>query len=223
MQCSEHVFLFFSALSTATILSYLYGIETLNGSNFYDWKEQIEIVMAIFMIDFVLLEDEPPKPTDQSTKEEKDKHEDRVRANRICLMVKKWTISKNIRSGIPDETVAKKYMTRVQEQFVGSSKAIGSSLMTQLVNSKYEGAGSVREHILHMADLATQMKSIEMNVDDGFLIQFILNSLPYQLDQPNITYNAQKDKWSPSELISMCVQEEERLKKNKVDSMNIAV
>nr|DAD19300.1 TPA_asm: hypothetical protein HUJ06_020763 [Nelumbo nucifera] len=54
-----------------------------------------------------------------------------------------------------------------------------------------------------------------MYVDDGFLVQFILNSLPSQFDQLKITYNAHKEKWSPSELISMCVQEEERLKKKE--------
>ena len=42
-----------------------------------------------------------------------------------------------------------------------------------------------------------------------------MTSLPSQFGPFKINYNPQKDKWKMSELISMCVQEEERLKVEK--------
>ncbi|CAL9098515.1 unnamed protein product [Musa textilis] len=51
-----------------------------------------------------------------------------------------------------------------------------------------------------------------MNVDESFLVQFILNSLPSQFGPFKIHYNTNKDKWDLNELTSMCVQEELRLR-----------
>ena len=51
-----------------------------------------------------------------------------------------------------------------------------------------------------------------MEISKGFLVHFIMTSLPSHFGPSKINYNTQKDKWKMSELIDMCVQEEERLK-----------
>jgi hypothetical protein len=51
-----------------------------------------------------------------------------------------------------------------------------------------------------------------MNVDEFFLVQFILNTLPPQYGPFQIYYNTIEDKWNVNELASMLVQEEARLK-----------
>ena len=48
-------------------------------------------------------------------------------------------------------------------------------------------------------------------MSDSFLVHFILNTLPHQYGPFKISYNTHKDKWSINELMTMCVQEEERL------------
>ena len=47
---------------------------------------------------------------------------------------------------------------------------------------------------------------------DSFLVHFILNTLLQQYRPFKISYNTHKDKWSINELLTMCVQEEGRLK-----------
>ncbi|KAG6397431.1 hypothetical protein SASPL_143598 [Salvia splendens] len=47
-------------------------------------------------------------------------------------------------------------------------------------------------------------------------------SLPHQFDHFKVSYNTVKDKWSLNELISHCVQEEERLKQSKTESAHLA-
>jgi len=42
-------------------------------------------------------------------------------------------------------------------------------------------------------------------------VHFILNTLLHEYGPFKISYNTHKDKWSINELITMCVQEEERL------------
>ena len=45
----------------------------------------------------------------------------------------------------------------------------------------------------------------------SFLVHFILNTLPSEYGPFRISYNTHEDKWSINELMTMCVQKEERL------------
>ena len=58
-------------------------------------------------------------------------------------------------------------------------------------------------------------KIIEIEISESFLVNFILNSLPVEYGAFEISYNTQKEKWSINELLTMCVQEEEKLKREK--------
>ena len=44
-----------------------------------------------------------------------------------------------------------------------------------------------------------------MEISEGFLVHFIMTSLPYAFEAFKVNYNTQKDKWSMSELIVMTV------------------
>ena len=77
---------------------------------------------------------------------------------------------------------------------------------------KYNGHRGVQDHILNMADKAAKLKTLRIQVDKTFLVQFILNSLLSQFGAFKIHYNTNKDKWSLNELTNMCVQEEVRLR-----------
>ena len=50
-----------------------------------------------------------------------------------------------------------------------------------------------------------------MNVDEFFLVQFILNFLPPQYGSFQINYNTMKDKWNVNQL-AIILKEEARLK-----------
>ncbi|KAK2986865.1 hypothetical protein RJ640_009599 [Escallonia rubra] len=110
------------------------------------------------------------------------------------------------------------YLAHIEEQFQGSSKAHATTLITKMVTLKYSGSGGVRAHILRMNDMASQLKSLDIEISEGFLVYFIMTSLPTQFGPFKINYNMQKEMWKMNELISMCVQEEERLKSEKLDS-----
>ncbi|RDX71743.1 hypothetical protein CR513_48862, partial [Mucuna pruriens] len=56
------------------------------------------------------------------------------------------------------------------------------------------------------------------SISKNFLVHLVLISLPAHFGQFKVSYNTQKDKWSLNELISHCVQEEERLQRDKTES-----
>ena len=102
-------------------------------------------------------------------------------------------------------------MKAIEEQFVSSDKSLASTLMKKLSSMKHDKSRGVRDHIMEMRDIAAKLKSLEVDISESFLVHFILNSLPTEYGPFKISYNTHKDKWSINELLTMCVQEEERL------------
>ncbi|KAD4385252.1 hypothetical protein E3N88_25420 [Mikania micrantha] len=253
------------------------GIETLTGANYSAWKDSLMLTLGITEFDYALREPAPPTLTDKSTSEAKLLYEKWEKANRMALMFIKNSISPIIRGAIPDLVNAKAYLTAVEEQFKGTSNAHASTLIMKLVSTKYDGIRGIREHIMMMNDMARKLKGLDMEISDGFLVHFIMTSLPasYEahastlimklvstkydgirgirehimmmndmarklkgLDMEisngflvhfimtslpasyeafKINYNTQKEKLLMNELIAMCVQEEERQKLEKPD------
>ncbi|KAK2975793.1 hypothetical protein RJ640_022318 [Escallonia rubra] len=161
--------------------------------------------------------------TAESSTEQKAAYEKWERSNRISLMIMKGSITTAIPRAIPDSDNAKMYLAHIEEQFQSSSKAHATTLITKMVTLKYSGSNGVCEHILRMNDMASQLKGFDMEISEGFLVHFIMTSLPAQFDPLKINYNTQKEKWKMSELIFICVQEEERLKSEQPDSAHVAI
>jgi hypothetical protein len=82
----------------------------------------------------------------------------------------------------------------------------------------------VRDHILRMSNIAARLKPLDLAIKDGFLIYLIFNSLSKESKTFEVNYNSMNDKWTLEKFIVMCVQEEERTKRNNdgVDSVNMA-
>ena len=92
--------------------------------------------------------------------------------------------------------------------------------MSTLTTMKFDGSRTMHEHVIEMTNLSARLKSLGMEVDESFLVQFILNSLPSEHGSFQMNYNTMKDKWNVHELHSMLVQKETRLKKQGIHSIN---
>jgi hypothetical protein len=217
------LFIFYSALNPSVISGLLNSIEPLNGTNFPTWKEQISINLGVMDLDYALRGKAPvPLSSDDENLAERTKvyeanKEKWERSNRLSLMIMKSTITLGIRGAIPDSECAKTYLASVEEQFKGSTKVYASTLIMKMLTTKYDGKSGVREHIMTMNDMAAKLKGMDMEISEGFLVHFIMTSLPMKYGPFKINYNTQKEKWTMSELTSMCVQEEERLKVERID------
>ncbi|KAJ0930339.1 hypothetical protein HanPSC8_Chr04g0148181 [Helianthus annuus] len=173
------------------------------------------LTLGLLDFDYALREKKPADLTTQSTAAEQLTHENWTRCNRMSLMFMKQSISNAIRGAIPDSEDAKTYLEHVEAQFKGTSKAHASTLILKLVTTKYDGRSGIREHIMMMNDKANKLKGLEMEISDGFLVHFIITSLPSSFEAFKINYNTQKEKWTMSELVAMCVQEEERMRMDR--------
>ncbi|XP_022032171.1 uncharacterized protein LOC110933249 [Helianthus annuus] len=198
------------------------AIDTLTGANYASWKDSLNLTLALMEFERALTENAPPALTDRSTEAEKLLYQKWERANHLSLIFMKNSISPAIRGAIPDAATAKEYqrqeyLTNVEAQFQGTSKAQANTLILKLVTTKYDGISGIREHILKMNDMAQKLKGLSMEISDGFLVHFIMTSLSASYEAFKVNYNLQKDQWKMNELIAMCVQEEEHLKLEKAN------
>ena len=70
--------------------------------------------------------------------------------------------------------------------------------MSELITKKFDWSQPIHDHVTGMANLAAKLKSMGMDVNVSFLVQFIINSLPPEFSQFQVNYNTLKEKMEPS-------------------------
>jgi len=180
--------------------------------NFSDWSEQVQFHLGVLDLDLTFQVEKPAAITKSSSKEEKAHFKALERSNRLSLMFMRMSITSHIKSTLPKIDDAKEFMKFVEERSQTVDKSLVGTLMSTLTTMKFDGSRTMHEHVIEMTNIAARLKSLEMAVDEGFLVQFILNSLPFEYGPFHMNYNTMKDKWNIHELHSMLVHEETRLK-----------
>ncbi|KAA0039623.1 Retrovirus-related Pol polyprotein from transposon TNT 1-94 [Cucumis melo var. makuwa] len=206
-----------------SLYSHATSIIKFNGLNFSDWCEQIQFHLGVLDLDLALLSEKPAAITSASSDEDRSFYKAWERSNRLSLMFMRMTVANNIKSTIKNTEDAKEFMKSVEKcsQSESFDKSLAATLMSTLTNIKFDGSRTIHEHILEMTNLAARLKTMGMEVNENFLVTFILNSLPLKYGPFHINYNALKDKWNVHELQSMLIQEEARLKKPIIHSANL--
>ncbi|RVX10206.1 Retrovirus-related Pol polyprotein from transposon TNT 1-94 [Vitis vinifera] len=171
-------------------------VPELRGDNFKIWKERILLRLGCMDINYAIRKDEPHKITDTST------------PNEILFA--------GIRDSIEQHENVRELLKAIDEQFVTSDKALASTLIMKFTSLKLTGIRGVHEHIMEMRDIVAQLKKLEVEMSESFLVHFILNTLPPQYGPFKISYNTHKDKWSINELMIMCVQRKEETSFNLI-------
>ncbi|XP_024995921.1 uncharacterized protein LOC112529078 [Cynara cardunculus var. scolymus] len=183
------------------------------------WKESVEIVLGCMDLDQALRIERPISTAENPNT---DKIERWDRSNRMCLMIMKRSIPSRFRGSITESTDAKKFLTEIEQFFAKNEKAEASNTLMKLVTMRYKEKGNIREYIMGMSNLNGKLKELKLELSEDLLIHLILISLPAQFGQFVVSYNTQKDKWTLNELMSHLVQEEERLKQDKIESAHLA-
>ena len=149
---------------------------------------------------------EKPAITDASSNEEKAHYKAWGRSNKLSLMFMRMSIASNIKSALPKTDNAKEFMKFVEERSQTTDKSLIGTLISTLTTMKFDGSHTMHEHMIEMTNIAARLKSLGMVVDEGFLVQFILNSLPSEYGPFQMNYNTMKDKWNVHELHNMLVR-----------------
>ena len=154
------------------------SIPILNGMNFSDWREQVQFHLGILDLDIALESEKPAAITGEGSAEEKSIFKAWEKLNRLSLKFMRMIVTNNIKSTLPITNNVKEFLKYVGECFRTADKSLVGTLMAKLTTMKFDGMRGMHEHVLEITNLAAQLKTLEMKVDEFFLVQFILNSLP---------------------------------------------
>ena len=86
-------------------------------------------------------------------------------------------ISTSIHGSIEQHENVRKLLKAIDEQFVTSDKALVSTLIMKFTSLKLTDIKGVHEHIMEMRDIVAQLKKLEVEMFESFLVHFILNTL----------------------------------------------
>ncbi|XP_022887689.1 uncharacterized protein LOC111403420 [Olea europaea var. sylvestris] len=206
-----------------TISTNIDSILMLNGTNFKDWMENVLIVLGYMDFDLALRIEQLTPLMEESSPDKRRNFEKWDCLNCMSLMIIKRGISKAFRGAISEEIAnAKEFLAEIEKCFAKNDKAETSMLLQSLISMKYKGKGNIREYIMEMSHIDSKLKGLKLELSDDLLVHLALISLPAQFSQFKASYNCQKEKLSLNELISYCVQEEERLKQDRIEVANLA-
>ena len=90
------------------------------------------------------------------------------------------SIANNIKTVLPTTDNAKEMLNLVEKLSQTVHKSLDGTLMSTLTTMKFDGSHTMHEHVIEMTNLSARLKSLGMEVDENFLVQFILNSLPIE-------------------------------------------
>ncbi|KAL6323342.1 hypothetical protein AAG906_029349 [Vitis piasezkii] len=143
-------------------------------------------------LDMTLREDEPPKPTNESTKAMRAHYAKWERSNRLSLISIKRSIAEHLLGGIPESNNAKEFLVVVANRYQTSDNAEAGHFMDELMNMRYD-----------------DMKGVP------------LNTLSSSFSQIKTAYNTLNQSWGVNDLITKCVAKEEKMKREKNESAHL--
>ncbi|KAH7514805.1 hypothetical protein FEM48_Zijuj11G0129600 [Ziziphus jujuba var. spinosa] len=129
-------------------------------------------------IDYAIRKDEPPKIIETSTPDQVGLYEKWERSNHLLVMFIKTKISTAIRASVEQYSNVRELLKAIDAQFVISDKALVSTLVMQFSSIKLTGIRGVHDHIMRMRDIAAQLKVLEVEMSETFLVHYILCTLP---------------------------------------------
>ncbi|KAJ9538794.1 hypothetical protein OSB04_031527 [Centaurea solstitialis] len=118
-----------------------------------------------------------------------------------------------VRGSIEEPETAIDYLKNIAEKYKESDIAEGARLSKMFNELKFSGEGNVRDHLLSMIEINQKLRDLDIGVKDEQVVHMGLQSLPIAYSNLRSMYNAQDKKWDLNKLISVCCEEQERIKK----------
>jgi len=129
-------------------------------------------------IDYAIRKDESPAITDDSSPTTVALYEQWEQSNQLSVMFIKIKILVEIRGSINQHVKVRHLLKVIDDRFITSYKALASILIMKFSSFRLTSVKGVYEYIMQMQDISAQLKKLEVDMSESFLIHFILNIVP---------------------------------------------
>ena len=172
-------------------MSCIKEIPQLKGDNYAEWRKKIDLAFVCGEVDWVTTEPKPTEPTapvrdttDTDAEWQKKQRDHAPLQMAYDLVIKKWTtanmkceavikntIEPTILGSIGEYDSVAEYLEKIKSQFTGSLKTYATQFIEQLVTQRYYGGpGNIRDHIMGMCVLNSNLKPINLDLKEEFLV-----------------------------------------------------
>ncbi|KAF3637715.1 hypothetical protein FXO37_24750 [Capsicum annuum] len=158
------------------------------------WCEQIKFHLGVLDLDVALYSEKPTAIIEANSDEEKPYYKNWDCYNRLGLMFMQMNIAGNIKTTLPKTESAKELLKLMEVSSQVADKSFAGTLIGTLTTMKFDGSRTMHEHIIEMTNIAARLKLLGMEVEQNFLVQFIINLLPSEYGPFQMNYNTMKDK-----------------------------
>ena len=96
----------------------------------------------------------------------------------FSVMFIKTKISASICDSVNLHDNVKALLKAIDKQFMTSDKTLVNTLIRKFSSLRLTDMSGVQEHIMQMRDIAAQLKTLEVEMFNFFLVHYILNTFP---------------------------------------------
>ena len=173
-------------------ISTILGQNKLEGSNYVDWRRNLDIVLTAEEYKFVLNEECPLKPNDQSSDEDKLAYQKWCKADEMARCYIMASMSNVLQHQHQAMLSAFEILENLKQMFGDQGRSAKQTAMRTLMNTKMVEGTLVRDHVLKMIGLLNELEVLGAKIDNDSQVEMILQSLPHNFQQFCLNYNMNK-------------------------------
>ena len=190
----------------------------LTGSNYVEWKRNLDIVLTAEEHKYVLTKPCPNFPSLDAPFEQKQRYDRWQKSNEMVKCYILASISNVLQHQMQDVELASDIMLSLKEMFDEQGRSARQETMRQTYNTKMADGSSVREHCLTMISNLNTLEVLGADIDGESQVDMIFQLVPESFKEFRINYNMNKKIYSLSKLMNELVAVEGILGTSNVEA-----
>ena len=164
----------------------------LDGTNYIDWKRNLDIVFTAEDYKFVLTDLCQPKPHEGATEQKAKPYEKLVKADEMSWCYILASMSNILQHQHQSMPTAYDMMMNLKEMFGDHTRSSRHKAMKDMMNTTMAETTLVRDHVLKMIGLLNELEILGAEIYRESQVDIILQSLPNSYKQFFLNYNMNK-------------------------------
>jgi hypothetical protein len=182
-------------------LSVILKENKLTGPNYIDWKRNLNLVLTAEGYKYVLIEECPPIPDSNTSKEDIQIYQDWCKADQMAKCYILASMSNVLQHQHERLPTAYDIMRNLKDMFEDQNRAGRQEAMRALLNTKMAEGTPVQDHVLKMIAHLNELEILGAEIDGKTQIDIVLMSLPESFKTFCLNYSMGKRLYSLAELL----------------------
>ncbi|XP_038714996.1 uncharacterized protein LOC120008684 [Tripterygium wilfordii] len=189
-------------MSSFNPLSVILKDHKLDGTNYPNWKRNLDIVLTSEEYKFVLTEVCPELPEEGATEEQISAHKKWKKADEMARCYMLASMSDVLQTQHQNMTSAYDIIYSLKEMFGDQGRAARQTAMKTLLNTQMREGANVSEHTLKMISHLNELEILGADIDGESQIDIVLQALPDSCENFRLNYNMNKRLYTLPELLN---------------------